>query len=425
MKEQRLNYFRVFVLTQMNYIPCFCILMLAAGIMGAEEVPAGILLAPGVFSFWLYLIRMKCEGMLSFTLGHLLSLLFLWFLLNCFSSGNLLFLMFLVLAAYTGLSVYYKAGKPDREPSCISPVAGIAIMVMTYFVQNTYGNRKFQTVLFLISAGYLCLHFLYNYLSNFITFLILNRTSTGHMKEKQLFSAGMAMVGGYTLFTGLTLIFCTDPGAGDRLAAWLKALCFRFLRWIASLLSKENTGEYVEETPPQTMVDIEPRSQGEETISAWPEIVRTILDALVIILFLVIVAAAVYWLIKAFIALFKKRSEEAGPRKDTKERIAHVKKIKNDTGDNKKRIFYRFSPNAKIRRVYGELASKYRKKLEQEKGKPAEASTARENCRVLAVNNPPAGEQLAQLYEKARYSNQSCNKKEVKEARAYAGKLKG
>lgn len=411
-KTEQITLLRAVLVTQMNhwiFFPVYvtCILLLG-DIVGYTSPRILLWFLLGAIPFMLYLGRQKIKSFWKFALLHL-AVVAVMFLLP---APHIAIRVFWILlgVSYAVYSIYLQFKTAERQDTKIYPLFSILIpVVMLAFLhhQGHYDwDQRFVTTL-IITLG---LYFLVYYIERYLNFLKVNNSSAGHIPATEMFHSGMGLVIGYTSIGILILIFLSNLNWLRNILNYLKKLFLAFTAWFLSLFPRGNdtVTEEITDSPPITMMDDMGMLEVGETFWLW-SILEEALEILVMI-------GLVFALIKGLLFLFKFiRNKMVGlQRKNdnySDEKVIDVREkcdIVKQKGHSLKLPFWATDPRERIRQMYKKRILSSRKLLAGGSDSALKQYTARESAQMLEC------EQLADIYEKARYSQEECNYEDVK-----------
>lgn len=283
---------------------------------------------------------------------------------------------------------------------------GLSLLsILLLYQQKVFGWEGFYMLALTGSFG---LYLIIYYLQHYLSFLSLNAGSAEYVPAKEMFSSGMGLVLGCTLFCTLILVLCTNMSRLEAIAGLLKKIMTAALGFFFSLFLK---------TSPETeMLPVQPQesppfsenfpldAMPEEPFWLW-EILEKAAAAAMVCLFLYCTLRLIFRIIrfirKHFYWNIRRQTIDMGTgvfevreKCDNTDAERHVPE-KRETGF--------LTPSAQIRRLY-------RKKVLQS-GSAFRFFTPREYGRILKA------EDMACIYEQARYSQKKMTRTDVKKMR--------
>ncbi len=203
--------------------------------------------------------------------------------------------------------------------------------------------------------------------------------------------------------TGIAKIF---PYIGNGIL-WL-------LRTLFSLLPDKDPGE-IPEPIPETQAAAEP-SEMLPIENTGPTLFTMILNILAVILIIVLIIAAIVGVVYGIIMLFRHFYQPIHENDDTQEFIKEEKADISAYSHAEKKeasLFFQFDPQAVIRKMYIKVI---KKGIHTEP--IPETLTPSELEQLAGVSYTEASILLHELYEKARYSPETCTKDDVAQLKA-------
>lgn len=350
--------------------------------------------------------RKRCRNFISLCFFHIAALAVVW-LLPAETGVNHGFRV-LVCAGFVIYSLYLRLRSEDfsAEPLTLPLAAGISIVSL--FLQHYQENTAWDTYYRVSLIAVLALYALILFLRSYEDFLQVNRMSTGKIPFREIFRSGMTSSGTFVLLSGGVLLLVSQY-------AWLKPLFVGMREGLRLLLSflfrliPEDTSdpEILQET--HMVGNDMPLPEAGEPALFWVILEYAAMVALL--------AAALFFLWKGAVKLFRylraqMQYQTAGSLRNTETVDLRERLPENSLFSGKKthsdgRRFSLF-PDARER-----IRRSYRKKINNSglaKDK-VPFYTAREALYTLDADS------AAQIYEKARYSEEICTEEDVRRMR--------
>lgn len=414
-KAERITLLRELLVTQMNHWALFPLYSMAAVILsditktGKPRILLWLVL--GAVPFALYLGRCR--------LGKFRSLFALHFgvivLMCLLPSEHIVFriLYGLIGICYVIYSCYLWSSTDHRKDIKFYPLLTVALSVICLYVLHFQGHTEWDTTYVSLLIFVLGVYFVVYYIEQYQNFLTVNNSSAGHLPASEMFRSGMGLVLGYTGIGTIILLLFSHRNWLRGILNTLKTLLILSLNWILSLFP-QNSENIVEEIPEEALTVMDGTSGMEfadETFWFW-----NVLEYVIELAFL---AFLVFALIK--LALFLTRfikTKLKGFSKDelktSEEEVLDVREKCNIIKNQNRRLklpFLNLSPAERIRSYYKKRILASRSEFPQGGETQLNLYTARESSRLLSR------EEIAFIYEKARYSNEECSSEDVKRMR--------
>uniref|UniRef100_UPI0040564D5B hypothetical protein n=1 Tax=Acetatifactor sp. TaxID=1872090 RepID=UPI0040564D5B len=418
-KQDRITLLRELLVTQMNhwtffplYVMLFMILGDVSGINTSRRAPLVLFwLAFGTVPFLLYLGRTKLKKFLLLVLEHVAVIAVMFLIPTEHIVITALHITFGVV--YVILSGYLWTATKNRQDIKLAPFAGVAlsiVMLMILHNQNhSEWNQIFVTVLILV----LCMYFIIYYIEQYQNFLTVNSSSAGHIPAKAMFQSGVGLVLGYTGVGLVLMILISNVDWLKYVLNLFKNLLAYFVSWFFSLFPRgngEETSGYKDQSL-EMMEDMMPMEGLGESFWLW-----NVLESILVV---VIFAGILFFAVKGirFLIKFiqnKLHGEDLKQETTAKEDSYDVREkceIIREREWKSKIPFFHTDPKERIRHLYKKRLVASKSSFAQINGEIELLNriTARESSKVLER------EQLALLYEKARYSNEDCSNEDVKQ----------
>lgn len=402
MKKDKVDIVRDIVATQTNHWIFFPLVLFFANSAGIQVLAgkdmAGFLLLGVVFFGLCCIMQLKVRYVFLLPVPVILYGAFL--MLMDFSTWWIKVAFALLLAGYFlySLVMMLREITPFMGviPAYIIPIImfGIWVMAKAEHVKIDYLPYYMgiivTTILYLLSI----------YLDNYMRFTYLNDETAASMPRTKIFRSGMFMSGSFIALTSLGMLGIALFSLPDSI--WENGILM-LLRAIVVNLLKGDFGETEEEVEDKPMQQMTLPPSGDSSLLG--AIIEKILMAMLVVLTLVAAFIIIQGLIRA-IRYFRFPEYRRGNYKvvlddgtqDEYEKLGleHSEKV---SRDREKRT----SINQKIRRLY---KKKVIDKVADEKKR--DHMTAREFVKEQC------DETVANVYEKARYSDMQCNKEDLK-----------
>lgn len=411
MKQESLIRWKELLVIQMNHWVYFAIVMTCLGLIGDQKpgMPLWILLS--ILPYVLFLIRRYTDSFLIFVLSHA-------------GIGGAVILLpiehLAVKAAICVTVIWYvvhscvlRLRTAERLGQPIHPAAGVLFSAAALLIQRSQGHKDWDIYYVVSVIAFIAFYFIYYYVKSYLNFLMVNSSSAGHIPEQEMFRSGVILAGIYTL-TGAVVLFVTGS------FAWLSQLLDPVRRLIAWLLNKFSynsvPGDPVPDIVPETSVpnQLFPFEETEPSL-IWVLLEKILFGAVMAAL----AAGAVLGIVRLILFLWGSFHKKAVIQEDQLDGIRDIREkcgIEHKQGD-KKPMFGFLNPSRRIRKIYRKrvLAEKDRLLEETDTG-VLDMLTARECGRRLDL------EEMAGIYEKARYSGEECSMDDVKQMKTAANR---
>lgn len=415
-KPDNITLLRELFITQMNhwmFFPIYAMLITLCGVItGKTDASSSLILlwlGYGCIPFLLYLGRVLFKK--------------IWIL--AFLSLGILFLMYRiptshmatkVLHIFVGLlyvihSLYLRMQTTHKNNSKISPAAGVTISAVCLFVLLHQGHSCWTSVFITVLIIALGLFFIAYYIEQYQNFLSANASSAGYIAQKELFCSGALLVTGYTGI-GLLLLFLVSN------TTWLnvilqagKKILFFLLRLLFSLIPRSTRTEEFSSSPAtMEMPEYMEPLPGGETSLIWlllEKVAMVITFAGVIFLLIKIITFLVKF-IRKMLMNYEPDSSKYSREEDVYD-VREKCSIEKDSDWQMALSFFTKNPKMRIRQLYKRcLLSSRTVFTDNTEASSLNCLTARESSRLLNRD------EMAQIYEKARYSSEKCDDDDVR-----------
>jgi len=433
MKRDKIYFFQEFLITQINNLIFYPFAMTIVTLFADLEEPIRpsmlLWMVCGFLPLVLYLVRCKVSKFLPFSAAHigLVASVFLFSKFavfvplesfqsfQCFTNQVLFVIMAIYSAAY---SIHLKM-KGNVEDNVFNMPVAVGIAAVSLFLQHYQDNKEWDNYYILSIIIVLALYFVYCYLKEYLNFLIVNASSTGVLPEKEIFSSGLLLAIVYTLIGALILLATSQ-------LSWLKSVLLVFrnllrtiIQAIAMLLPKRVSQDIpFTQTVLEEQGEMSPLPEGGEPALIW-KVLEVVAVVAVLVLFVGLLIKAIIKLIafvrKAMQRKVRTHDETLAQVQDVREKCTPIRK-KNDKKQGLD-FLHMLDSKERIRRIYKKKVNTYkplsledtrkRQRRAYDPDKP-ELYTAREMQLEMGT------QAFADIYEKARYSNDICSGQDVK-----------
>lgn len=342
----------------------------------------------------------KCRSFFSFFPLCLLSLTAPFFM----ASGTINKVLCLVPSVFTIILRIVKRMKGQHD-GLTSPHAAMfavfaAIYVITVLLDNAFAGKIIYYALFAYVMDYM----VYLNLTSLERYLIFN-DSVANIPHRQIAGTNRGLLIVYLALTAAAMLLLPLSGL-DRL---IKKIGRLILDLIRRLLSGAGIEEPIEEMPAESfdlagMFGAIETKETPEWLRVFLDILQYTLIAIVTLALLFLIGYAIYRFIKRFYRPSSDTddvTEFISPLKDKKESLL------SEAGRSKP-LWRSFDPASAVRKLYRRTIIKKAKSI------PTDAFTPEELENYARIEKSAERNALHALYEKARYSEKSISKEEVR-----------
>lgn len=331
-------------------------------------------------------------------------------------------IIFTIVSLYSRLTVdeFSKIDYFDDKP--IMVLFSIGFNAIALLIQNLLGNDQWNIYYKISIILILVYYFIGKYLQEYLTFLIVNASSTGVLPEKQIFRSGFAQISFFTITTGVILMCTSNFVWLRKLLDILKIVIYYILRFFIRLSSEEETSEVLipEETvgsgSPDGAYVYEP---GE------PALFWQIMEVVALVAIIAAILYALFRSLKALYAYINKIMQKHATKYAADSENPVIFDVREKCEINKKRegrnsaleFFGFLDSGERIRRIYKKAASSYKPNPLLAKNSKSDHNFSEDKLSFYTAREMEhymkSGE-FAEIYEKARYSNELCTSQDVK-----------
>lgn len=390
-------------------------LLLLAGFSAGEPMIWRLLLQAGIPLFY-YFLREKCNSIPLFFILHILPVCASYFLPGAGAPEKII--LVLGALAFAVLSLSKRVFSKEKGMEAANPIVVIGLFLVFYLFDMAQMGGNAGRYFFEMSVFFAVGYFLYYYFNRAGTFLKISNMYIEGVPVKKVLLSAFGMVFGFSAAAFVLINLLTNRAWLDGITGWIG-------RFVHKALSALVT--YVPETeaPIEDVLfaKVEYTDFGiSQEASEWGMLADIILKAVCGLLFLAflifLVVSAVRFIGMAFGIKKKKESFRDVTEEDRIEKLGRREKKKSETREW--RIFGG-TPEQKIRKLYYKTMLRKHSMLKEEHTKKLlKTGTARECCQTMFEDEAALPEQFAQIYEKARYSQEGCSAGDVKKMKEYS-----
>lgn len=414
---KRITLLREILVTQMNNLALF---PLAAVIFHMGGYPSGteyLWLTTGVVPIVFYLLRIKINNFFIFISAHFAVILAVRFIFSNFEGASVYVIASFAYAVY---SIIIRMRSMDFQDSRLpmAVAAGIAVIAL-FFLRYAWAVDNYDMQIsrtFIISFG---LSLLVTYLENYINFLIVNRSSTGHIPAKEIFFSGSFMSVACAIFMMLLLFLTSGIGWLQIILKGIGRVVSNILRAIFSMIGPDERGIFVDDTHVDGGVMPKIQEMGEPAL-IWKllTILATAALAVLTVYLSFCIGKRIYLFIRGRMEYkgLEADNKALGSVTDVREKCSIQEKESSKGKSLFKNLLNRLSSGEKIRKLYKKYVLKNcytasqtaDAELRNSDPHSPEFMTAGEWGKALS--NPD----MAVIYDKARYSGVECTTEDYK-----------
>lgn len=427
MSRNKITYLMEFFVTQMNHwalFPVFAlVLCLAQTFCPCDEPSVLLWMAMGLLPLLFYCFRVRFRHFSLLLAAHAAVCLLLAIGLPCETNiANILYT--LVGIGYTVYSLSVRLHQRNFQSTEIMMPVAVGFSAVSLFLLHARSRSDWDFTFLMALIAVFGLYFCASYLKNFLHFLTVNENSTGHIPEREIFWSGSVLVLIFAGFSMLLLFLLSGVEWLKTILSVVKSVVAAILRFLLSLMP---------ESPDVTVTPDTYSGAGndwqmpvEEESSLFWIILQYTITALVVIALAVMAVKALLQLIAFIRSRMRQQLEKvpagASPVVDVREKCAIEKK---DGRKGRIPLFHNFSPREQIRRLYKKKLLSEKNLSERTPGThdtpELQLLTAREWEERLSrpdmERRPVMARPMAVIYEKARYSEEECDRKDVEQMR--------
>ena len=374
-----------------------------------------------------YFLREKCKMFSVFLLFHLLPIVVT--VLVCHASPGQKVFVILIEAACLAVSFIRRFNKKNGAGmEVLMPSIAMAAFIILYLVDAWQGKGICGSFMRQLTVFFVFGYFIFYFLKQFLHYMDMNDRTTDNIPVQHIFYSAAGLSGVFTVISALIIALTSDWALIGRMGQIIRNIFFRLLTFIFSLFP-EGQEPVVESASEEEMEEI---LWGAEQLSqegAFVKAMDKLISIFAAVLICVLLAAAVIGVVKLIRAAFARKQKEHLISEenftDQVEDIKPAEERKEKKGRSLlERIRESLSPEEKIRRLYRKtMLSQVTSWKGEKKAAILKKATARECCMQFFPMAPQEAQDLAGLYEKARYSKGLCGQEDVRRAKLLAQRL--
>lgn len=286
------------------------------------------------------------------------------------------------------------------------PIAIVAIFLAECYTGYASNNSMVMEFAVWFAVAYVIVYMLYMNALRLEELCFMN-SGTANFPRKRIYGTNIVIMtfASVAVFIGMAAFYSGPMG---NIFVIMKNAFLRFLGWLLSLLLKDDGSDSSQIATELMIPESTTEDSTERQIQDPPGALKDFLNALLILIAIVIIIVAVIFIIKAvrkaLAYVGNMRSTEAdiieAVDDDTAETVETVRKSRNnDISDT--------DLNLKVRKLYRKRV----KSVKKVKGEPADTALPKDITQMFAEGE--AADTVTEIYEKARYSNETVTKEEV------------
>ena len=430
MRQNKIRIFQEVLVTQMNYFVFYPLAMTLSTLfqdLVAEERPSMLIwMLGGLISFSYYFARKTLHNLVPLFAFHAAGLgvtYGLSFLLSPNSSVNRgIFVM--VGIGFVCYSIYLRLMTEDFEDRPILMPAAVGIIAVSLFMQHYRENMAWDSYYTLSLILVVALFFIANYVKEYLNFLTVNASSSGILPEKEIFRSGLYMTTIYTAIGAAVLLMTSQLSWLKVILGTLRQAIYNVISFISSLFPNKSDGEV-------HIINDEKVGGGAGFQFPEPGERSPIWDVIEIFVYIILILGVlllIFYGIKNFFGFANKMMDKRSNKKDgvirTTEEIdvrekCEIHKSKEKKNRSLKDIFGFLDSGERIRQIYKKQAASFKPSplMNDPYKKSAQKEFSQEKLSYYTVREMERymnSEPFAEIYEKARYSNEECTPQDVK-----------
>lgn len=363
-------------------------------------------IAAAILPAYLYEVRLRAKKIYLFFLLHLLPIA----LAVCIPLELPVKLIFVgLVVVHCIISIRNRLDQEFGE-ILVGPIGAVCTMGELSFFQKMYGSDNWDGYYMIVVGLYFACYFIHYFIQQYLHFILVNKSGTTKMPEREIFFAGIRQTAAYTIVGVLVLFLTANVEWVAYVLSLLKKGGVAVLQVLVSFLKKEEPTTSSEigfqggSEMPEIMPQIQQSSSGWEVLEF---VVALILGIALMILLFQVLRKAWQYLWDRFHEVSEK-SAELNTKQDVRESCFAEKTEKEKASRDSF-----LSNRGKVRRAYKKQVLKKKEAIVGAGDvRELEHLTAKECCEKISAEN------LQTVYEKARYSRETVTAEDIRKIQA-------
>lgn len=410
MKHNKVDFLNIIFETQYNhwslYPVILCMILWNYSIQ--KIVPQPELLGwalCGIFPLCSKFLTLKISNKIIYIISHVIVAAGIVFSEVCLSENYPLYIMALVI--YFAIAMFMRfVHNKFLTNGMYSLIIPLATSVISLLVLDSIDYAFFEDYYIMFIVILIIVYVLGYYFEHYLSSITKNEGSAGNMPSEAIFKSGFTMVLGLLLVILVGICIIINSDVIREFFDKIRDMILDGIAYVMGILGNSNTDDIGAITE-----QLEFKQEPETTDSDFLRVFNQIFWTCLYIFVTVVIGFGLYFIFNMIVNFFRDKMdnppkvhiENAG--KDVRESVWQKDGFKKK---EKKGLF--LNDTQKVRRMYQKkiLSDKEFIKNEKSHNKKMQATTAREYSEY--INNMT----IADIYEKARYSGQPCDKEDVK-----------
>ena len=411
-----------FLVMAMNHL---ILTVLAICIIGLfKDSSPNLLLWTAMFVFpaGYYFVRGRVKKLIPFLLIHVLTPISVLLV----PVGWLLRAVMAVMAiTYSIVSAKIRYREEPADDAFLPPLGVGIFMGVVTLVENLYSKRGWEQYYLIIAILYFGLYFIEYFLGQYLFFRTVNKSSTGVIPEKAIFTAGAKQTLLFSVGSMVILLLAANFGWVSYIWSWIWKVIDLIMRFLVSLLPQGEDTESSMGTEAPGEGDSGMPDFGDEQTNEFLRILWEIIDKLLIAAVIVGTAVLIVWVTNRIVKFLRSRFYRS--RETSVIELEGGVDIREscdiEREDRATSAWFGFlNPREKIRRIFKKQVWKNKEKIVGMRSPDMLGYLTAKECTEKISEEQAAPEELTKLYEQARYGREDVGNEEVKRAKAAAKK---
>ena len=375
-----------------------------------------------VYPVGYYFVRGKTKKLVPFLLIHVLTPFFVllvpvgWFLRA---------IMAVMAIIYSIVSARIRYREEPADDIFLPPLGVGIFMGAVTLLENLYSKRGWEQYYLVIAILYFGLYFVEYFLGQYLFFRTVNKSSTGVIPEKAIFSAGAKQTLLFSAGSMAILFLAANIGWVSYVWSWIWRGIYLIMRFLVSLLPAGEATESTEGTKAPSQGDSGMPDLGDDKGNELLHLIWMILEKIMIAAVIVGSIVLIVWLTNRIVKFLRNRFYRSRATSVTELEGAVDIRESCDIEREERAVsawFGFLNPREKIRRIFKKQVWKNKEKIVGMRSPETLGYLTAQECTEKISEEQAAPEELTKLYEQARYGREDVGNEEVKRAKMAAKK---
>lgn len=289
------------------------------------------------------------------------------------------------------------------------PIVSIAIFGGAHIIEEFFLKNGWGYYYFFLTFLYVIAYFFYYFLERYLNFVLVNKNSASNIPEAEIFRSGMKQTGVYVACGVAIMLLCVNVEWLSYIIRLVGRGLLAVIRFFVSFLIQDTVKPETTQQAQGNRGDMAGFLEKGEAHPFWIFLEKVLMAAV----FVGIIAAIIVGLVKGYQFLRKNFRKIEKKHQEVQNGLDIRESCEIERGSGERSRWFSFLNNTeKIRKMYRKRVLKSKILIVGTSGnKELEYLTAKECCDKISADS------LKEIYEKARYSNESITADDVRTVR--------